>query len=440
MIRNTIFALSSGSTPSGVAIIRVSGPEVRFVLETMAGKVPNPRKAVFGNIKDWQGKDLLDKGIVVFFPGPNSFTGEDCCEFQVHGGLAVVNAILDNLGRLDCLRLAEPGEFSKRAFENGKLDLVEIEGLADLIGSQTEQQRRLAIEQSGGVLSSLYNSWRQRLLRSRALLEAVLDFSDEEDAPDDVNEEVRSVIVAIIAEVENYLDDQNHGEIVREGYRVVLLGPPNAGKSSLINALARRDVALVSSIAGTTRDVIEVSLDLAGYKVILSDTAGIRDDADEIESMGIDKAQNEALNAHLVIWLTPVDVPENVPDFLKGPDKPQVMTVHSKSDLLDGGSPCGISVSVNDKNGLNGLISALTDRMSQLGDGGYSGLLSRKRHRLLLENLVETLKKSLSIKDGEPELLCENLRLAGDIIGKITGKIDVEELYGVIFSEFCIGK
>lgn len=300
---STIFALSSAPGRAGVAVIRVSGPSVGYVLNRMVAPRPKPRSAVYRTIQHPRTGEALDRAVVLWFAAPKSETGEDVAEFQVHGSRAVVAAVLSALGEIDGCRLAEPGEFARRAFENGKLDLAEIEGLADLIEAETDAQRRQALAQAGGSLSKLYESWRSRLIEIAALTEAAIDFSDEGDVSASAFAEARNRAVISKDEIAAHLNDGHRGEILRDGFRVALLGPPNAGKSSLLNALARRDAAIVSAEAGTTRDVIEVRLDLGGLPVIVSDTAGIREASSEIEREGIRRSLAAARDADLVIWL-----------------------------------------------------------------------------------------------------------------------------------------
>lgn len=428
----TIFALSSGAAPSGVAVLRVSGSLSRFVVETIAGALPEARAASLRCFRHPGDRRIIDRGLVLWFPGPGSFNGDDCAEFHVHGGVAVIEAMLDALGSINGLRLAMPGEFSRRAFENGKLDLAELEGLADLVAAETEAQRRQAMQQADGHFSLLLENWRQTLVSMRAALEAGFDFSDEDDVPDNVDAGVCHAAAMLRSEIERFLGDKNRGEIVRSGYQVMLMGAPNSGKSSLLNALAKRDAAIVSSEAGTTRDLIEVSLDLGGYRVVLVDTAGLRQDSDAVERQGIERALARSNSADLVVWLqeTGGDADMVLP-VLEAP----VLLVHSKDDFRI--RPEG-SVSVKRADGLDWLIAEIGRRVgvSAIGAGGL--LVTRHRHRVHLERVCLLLAQ-LSGADA-PEYTADLLRQASNEIGRITGRIGVEDLLDAIFSAFCIGK
>ena len=325
----TIYALSSGALPSGVAVMRISGPGTRFGLETLCGCVPAAREATLRTIRDRNGL-ALDRGLVIFFPGPASFSGEDCAELHLHGGRAVVAAVSEALGALEGFRYAEAGEFTRRAFENGKLDLTRVEGLADLVAAQTEMQRRMALDQAGGALQALYDGWMRRLTHCRALVEAGLDFSDEDDVPEDVSDGVRSDIRDIRGEMAAHLDRARTGEFVRDGCRVAIAGAPNAGKSSLLNALARREVAIVSDEPGTTRDVLTVTLDLDGYAVIVQDTAGLREAVEKVEQEGIRRAQAAIDAADIVLFLCDLSSMASVPAVVR--DK--TILVGTKADLV----------------------------------------------------------------------------------------------------------
>jgi tRNA modification GTPase len=408
----------------------------------MLGFVPNPRRAVFSDISGEEGLLLLDRGISIFFEGPKSFTGEDCGEFQIHGGQAVVESILNTLGGFKNFRIAEAGEFSRRSFENGKMDLTAVEGLSDLIAAQTEVQRKQALRQSGGELRVLYESWNRRLVRIRAFVEAGLDFSDQDDVSVADDGKLLADILTIQNEIIDHLDDNNQGEIIRDGYRVALTGPPNAGKSSLLNALAKRNIAIVSSIAGTTRDVIEVSLNISGYKVIVSDTAGIRVSSDEIEKLGMERTVNTALDANLVVWLIPFDQEiKGTPAVLSDVSADQLLVVRSKSDLSNGINDDNHTyVSVISNDGLIDLIDVIEKRIKKLSSLNPDIVSSRRRHRDLLTLALSSLSNMGDSSVADSEIICENLRCAIDALGRIVGRVDIEELYGIIFAEFCIGK
>lgn len=437
--RDTVFALSSGAGVSGVAVIRLSGPRVRFGLETMIGDVPKPRRATLRSVYSAQ-KTELDRGLVFYFPAPHSFTGEDCAEFQVHGGRAVVEAVLQSLSELDGFRSAEPGEFTRRAFENGKMGLTEVEGLADLIAAETEMQRRLALEQSSGSLSGLYEDWRHRLARARALIEADFDFADEEDVPGSVADTIWPDLSDLLAEIDDHLQSAKAGEIIRDGYRVVILGAPNAGKSSLMNALAKRDIAIVSDEQGTTRDLLEVHLDIDGYPVVLQDTAGIRDNAGAVEREGIRRAIDAARRADLVLLLEDLS---GAAQAVSAPDRDaRSLRVGTKHDLVSGPErddmDCVISVKRDD--GLSPLIDLLRERVHDAAGRVSSALPNRQRHREYLQACRQALEEAVR-NDSDPlELRAEALRRSGDALGRLTGRIDVEDLLDLIFGEFCVGK
>ncbi len=434
---DTIFALSSGAGVAGVAVIRISGSDVRDELRALIGRLPEPRRAMLSDIRDSRGR-VLDRGLVLFFDGPHSFTGEDCAELQVHGGPAVVAAVLRSLGERDGFRSAEPGEFTRRAFDNGKMDLTEVEGLADLIAAETEMQRRMAMEQSSGVLSGLYEGWRQDLIRIRAMIEADFDFADEEDVPGSVADSIWPQVLSLSRSIQEHLQAASAGEIVRDGYRVAIVGAPNAGKSSLLNALARRDVAIVSEEQGTTRDVLEVRLDIAGYPVAVYDTAGLRDGVGAVEAEGIRRALATAQAAHLVLHLqdvTAAAIPLSLPDV-------PVIRIGSKADLTDTGTDddfdCLISVKTPD--GLDGLIALLQERVDAAAGSMLSAMPNRQRHREYLTRCLAHLDDALKNDSVPLELRSESLRQAADWLGRLTGRIDVEDLLELIFGEFCIGK
>lgn len=411
-------------------------------MQTMTAPEVQDRRAGFRRIVHPQTRTLLDMAVVVFFAGPLSETGEDVVEFQVHGGRAVVRAVLDGLAALPGFRMAEPGEFARRAFHNGKIDLVEVEALADLVDAETEAQRTQAL-QSGGVLSKLYDSWRCQLIEIAGLTEAAIDFSDEGDVGAKAFATARARARPLKDAIARHLDDGHRGEILRDGYRVALLGPPNAGKSSLLNALARRDAAIVSEEAGTTRDVIEVRLDLDGFPVLLSDTAGIRDGAGRIEQEGIQRSLAAARNADLILWLTesglelpPIEI-----------SRETSLVLRTKSDLESGAGPSddqsrsSLAISAKTGDGLDQLIKVIAARAaSAVGSNTGEPAVARARHRQLLDQAVASLTDMLEQPAGEVELRAEDVRRAVHALGRITGRIDVDDVLGEIFSRFCIGK
>jgi tRNA modification GTPase len=438
----SIFALSSGQGRAGVAVIRVSGPAAREVLERMAPPCPRPRLAALRRIANAATGELLDEGLVLWFPGPKSETGEDMAELHVHGGRAVIAAVLEALAGIAGCRLAEPGEFARRAFENGKIDLTAAEGLADLIDAETAAQRRQALRQCGGALCERYDTWRQRLLAAMALLEAAIDFSEETDVARDAAETARDAVEALRAEIAAHLDDGHRGELIREGFMVVLAGPPNVGKSSLLNALACRDVAIVSPEAGTTRDVIEIKLDLEGLPIIVSDTAGIRQAEGMVEEEGIRRTVGRARAADLVLWLTDARAPADPSSLAVAEDR--LLCVANKCDLLERGcqpsSESSIAVSARTGFGLARLTRQIAAMARARMGETESPALTQARHRLQLEGCRAALNAFLSAPIEEVELRAEDLRSAAQAIGRLTGAVDVEDVLDQIFSRFCIGK
>lgn len=434
-MQDTIFALSSGHVPAGVAVMRLSGPLAVNILAGMTGDCPPVRTAVLRSLR-LPDSTLLDRALVLYFQAPSSFTGEDVVELHLHGSRAVVSGLLAYLGAIPNVRQAEAGEFTRRAFLNGKLDLVGVEGLADLLSAETEAQRRFALENSGAAQSKTYDGWRQRLIHARAMIEAELDFSDEGDVPGSIAEEVWADIGLLKQQMTEHIAGFGRAEIVRDGFRVVLTGPPNAGKSSLLNALARRDVAIVSEEPGTTRDVLEVALDLNGFKVTLIDTAGIRSDARGVEAMGIERAHDELSRAHLVVALNGADqIPSPLPQC-----SARVVSVRSKSDLdLDRLGLFDLEVSAETGEGLD-LLLELIGREARAGAGDIKSILpSRQRHVDIVRMATLDLDSSLDA-DADIELRAEALRTATATIGRIIGHVGTEEVLGHIFSSFCIGK
>lgn len=437
MVNDTIYALSSGAPPSGVSVIRISGPLTRELLTRLAGSVPADRLASIRTIRA-RNNQPIDSGLVLFFPAPNSFTGEDVAELQIHGSKAVLAALFQALGDTPGVRMAIEGEFSRRAFENGKLDLVEVEGLADLIGAETEMQRRLAVEHSAGGLSAVYDSWAERLTRARALIEAELDFADEDDVPGSVSDMVWADMDRLRNDIRHHLDAASAGEIIRDGFKVVIAGAPNAGKSSLLNALARRDVAIVTDIAGTTRDVLQVDLDIDGYLVKLYDTAGLREADDRVEMEGVRRARVALRDADLVLLLVDVSDPVIPADLDQA--LPHVR-VGTKKDLIETGSDrYDLRISTATGEGLPELRALIGRVVKERFDGLSMAIPSRQRHKDSLAKCLLALDAAISQSETSLELRTEQLRLAAEYLGRITGRVDVEQLLDVIFSEFCIGK
>lgn len=443
---DTIFAPATAAGRAAVAVVRVSGPKTAMVLGAVAGDVPEPRRASLRRLFDREGREI-DQAMVLWFKGPASYTGEDTAEFQVHGGPAVVEALIATLSALG-LRLAEPGEFTRRAFENGKLDLAQAEAVADLIDAETEAQRQQALEQLGGRLSQVQARWREALTEALAMFEAAVDFPDEE-VPADVAARAGPVLEALAGEIEAAAADVSRGTIVREGYRVALLGAPNAGKSTLLNALAGRDAAIVTATPGTTRDIIEVPMVLAGYKLLLADTAGLRDTADEIEAEGVRRARAWAESADLRLWLVDGASSETVtpPRELRPGD----ILVLTKRDLPEGEAGWGAvedararalptaAVTAKSPNDIDWLKSLLSERLVEALAGSEPPAATRLRHAELLTEAAARLRQALAEAD-RLELAAEDVRLAARALDRITGRIDPEAVLGRIFATFCIGK
>ena len=443
---DTIFALASGKGRAGIAVIRLSGRAAGAALKSLGNDdLPMPRQAKWTSLINSQG-DVLDDGLVLWFPAPASFTGEDVVELHVHGGTAVINALQLALSALAGLRPAEPGEFSRRAFENGKMDLTAAEGLADLIEAETEAQRKQARRQSRGELGRLYESWRDCLIRAQALSEADIDFSDE-DIPDDLVGEARSIATQMAKDIAVHLDDAHRGERLRAGLYLAIIGPPNAGKSSLLNRLAKRDAAIVSDIAGTTRDVIDVHLDLGGYPVIAADTAGLREARDSIETEGVRRARERAEDADMKLAVFDASdlqaAAELDPLTLELIDS-NTLIILNKCDEPHGALPDQVKnrpvlvLSAKTGEGFDALLVALQSLASELLAGDTGPGLTRQRHRDALKDCHSALKRAIVAE--EAELMGEDLRLATRALGRITGRVDVEDLLDVIFSKFCIGK
>jgi tRNA modification GTPase len=441
--RDTIFALSSAAGRAAIAVIRASGPAAADTVRSLTGKdLPTPRVALYARLKDPETGTALDDGIVIWFPGKASETGEDVAEFQIHGSRATVNAVLAALAKLPGLRPAEPGEFTRRAFDNGKLDLTAVEGLADLVNSETEAQRLQALRQLRGELGRLYEGWRGRLLKILAYAEADIDFPDE-TAEESFGELARDVS-EIADEIARHLDDGRRGERTRDGLSVAIVGAPNVGKSSLLNAIARRDVAIVSARAGTTRDVIEVHLDLAGYPVTVADTAGIRASGDEIELEGVRRAVARAEDADLRLVVFDAsrwpDIGSGIGALAK---KPSILVLN-KVDLTCGppaaefGGQTLAAVSAKTGEGLAGLIEMLEREAAAMLGVSSAPMLTRLRHREALVSCAASLRRSAAA--ALPELKAEDLRLAVRALGRITGRVDVEAILDIVFRDFCIGK
>ena len=442
----TIYALSSGPGISGIAVIRVSGKNTAEVVKKLTGdKLPRPRVATLTKFNKNGGKELIDEGVIIWFPAPNSYTGEDLAEFHVHGSRAVVNAMHFSISKIKNCRLAEPGEFTKIAFQNGKINLLKAESIADLISSETEIQRKQAIKIMSGKSSDQFNSWREKLLKILSHIEAKIDFPDE-DLPENIISEIRKTSNKVLTEIKKTLNDQKVGERIREGFKIAIVGPTNAGKSSLLNYLSKRDVAIVSEIAGTTRDVIETHLNLDGYPVVVSDTAGIRDSKNEIEKKGIKVALNRAEDADLKLVIVSA---KNV-DFtviLKSLLSKDAILVVNKSDLIKGKLNRKfkkyehVLISIKKDLNLNKLISKIKSKLKNKFISSENILITRERHRQNLKNCVYHLQKFDERRTTrEVDKAAEDLRLATRHLGMIVGKVDVEELLGSIFNDFCIGK
>ena len=442
---DTIYALSSGAGLAGVSVVRVSGPNADAVLTALGVPVlPEARYVALHKLTSGPGGAVLDQALVLRFPAPNSFTGEDVAELHVHGGRAVLAAVFDAISGTGLARHAEPGDFTRRAFENGKLDLTAAEGLADLVAAQTDAQRRLALRQYDGVLANLYEGWRARLIDLMGHAEAEIDFSDEE-LPDGMRAATEERIAVLNAEITQHIVGADRGEHIRSGFPIVILGAPNVGKSSIINHLAQREAAIVSETAGTTRDVIEVQLNLGGFAVTLSDTAGIREASDAIEAEGVRRAEQRAEDAALrlvVLDATDGTLPEKVRALIAG----DCLVVVNKADLLRGkyaapGLPEGIVpilVSAETGDGLDGLLDRLTGEVHDRLGASEAPLPTRRRHR---DALGEASTALAHVPDAAyPELAAEDVRVALRALGRITGRVDIDDILDTVFRDFCIGK
>ena len=442
----TIYALSTGSGLSGVAIIRISGLEASKVIKSLTNKeIPQPRMATLRKINNINTSELIDEGIILWFPGPQSYTGEDMAEIHIHGGKAVVLAVQNEISKIKNCRLAEPGEFTKLAFQNGKINLLKAESIADLISAETEIQRLQAIKIMRGKSSKKFNELREKLLKLLSFVEAKIDFP-EEDLPEENLKKIKVDTVDVLEKINKILDDQKVGEIIREGFKIAIVGPTNAGKSSLLNNLSNREVAIVSEIAGTTRDVVETHLNIDGYPVIISDTAGIRDSKDEIEKKGIKLSLNKAENADLklvVVDAKSIDLKGFLNDLLKN----DAILVVNKSDLLKEKLDTDIRkfnhvlISLKDNLNIDILISKIKDQLKNKFISEEDILITRERHRQHLVQSSAHLKNFLEKNDKKDfDKAAEDLRLATRHLGMIVGKVDVEEILGSIFNDFCIGK
>jgi tRNA modification GTPase len=481
--RDTIFALSSGRPPVAIAVVRISGPNAGTALEQLSGRLPQPRYASLARLRDPVSGESLDEALALWFPAPRSETGEDMAELQLHGGRAVIAAVLTALGRLEGFRPAEAGEFTRRAFENGRMDLTAVEGLADLLGAETEAQRRQAYRQMKGLLGDRAETWRTRLIKALALVEAGIDFSDEADVPAELIRPALDIAGTLHQEISDALAQAGRGERLRDGLVVAIAGPPNAGKSTLLNRIAKREVAIVSPQAGTTRDVIEVHLDLGGYPVTLLDTAGVRETDDPVEQEGVRRARERAAAADLVLWITESGGPmadtqgqrptiagsvtdkshpltdarnqkargtkAKVSGLFTGPmaESQSVWTIWNKVDLQkatprsqqDKNDGKFISISATRGDGVDVLLARLETHVRAFF-GSESGLIARARHRYYLTETLAALQRALGQSTDQEEIIAEELRLASRALGRLTGKVDVEDILDVIFRDFCIGK
>ncbi len=441
----TIYAFATAPGRAGVAILRLSGPGAADVVRALAGRLPMPRHALVAEFKDPQSGELIDRGLALYFPAPASLTGEDVAELHVHGGRAVAGALVGVLAARPGLRLAEPGEFSRRAFLNGKLDLTAAEGIADLVAAETAAQRRQALRQMAGKAGRIYEGWRVRLLKAQARIEAEIDFPDE-GLPADLAADVAAELAQIRGEIGAFLADDRRGERLRDGLAVAILGPPNAGKSSLLNALARRDVAITAATAGTTRDVIEVALDLGGFPVTLADTAGLRESRDAIEEEGVRRARARAASADLKLVVVDATRPDEAPAVAAVVDRDCVV-VANKMDLAPAdaarwtdalGVGATVKISVTTGSGLADLETRLAAEIARRFGGESAPLITRARHRHALTAAAAALERYP--QTGAPELAAEELRQAVNALGRITGRVGVEDLLDIVFREFCIGK
>jgi tRNA modification GTPase len=446
----TIFALSSGRPPSAISVVRVSGPLAGMALTSLAGKIPLPRMAARVLLRDADDQPI-DDAVVLWFPAPASATGEDVAEFHVHGGRAVLAALFTALSAFENLRAAEPGEFTRRGFENGKLDLTEAEALDDLIHADTDRQRRQALRHLKGLLGDRARDWRAQIIEASALIEAGIDFSDEGDVPAELIAPAVAKIKTLLGEIQEVLAAQGKSERLREGLVVAIAGPPNVGKSTLMNQLARREVAIVSPHAGTTRDIIEVQLDLDGYPVTVIDTAGVRETDDPVEQEGVRRARARAGEADLVLWLTDAQHKESRPQGAApvwmvrnkidlGPAGPDTLGAKEPAGDLRESGGVDFRISAIRGDGMQPLIAALIAFARDYFGSGEGGLIGRARQRKLLQETAASLHRSISAVGEGEELAAEDLRVAAHSLGQLLGRVDVEDILDVIFRDFCIGK
>ncbi len=452
--RSTIFALSSGRPPAAIGVVRISGPQAGAALKALIGRVPEARKAALARVRDPASGEVIDEALALWFPSPHSETGEDVAELQLHGGQAVIAGVFAVLGKMEGCRPAEAGEFTRRAFQNGKLDLTEIEGLGDLIAAETQAQRRQAFRQLKGLIGDRAEEWRRQLIEALALIEARIDFSDEADVTENLVEPALFAAQQLRSKIAACLADSGHGERLREGLVVAIAGPPNAGKSTLLNRLARREAAIVSPYPGTTRDIIEVHLDVDGYPVTLLDTAGIRDSSDPVEQEGVRRAGERAAAADLVLWVTDASAVGGVAgDVGQRPTNAEVWTLRNKIDLVGDGLSKTESPSVKDginrsftmsaKSGLgmDSFVAALGGFARNYFSATETAIVTRARHRRAFEDTIAALDRALGHQvSGQEELIAEDLRSAATTLGRLTGRVDVEDILDVIFRDFCIGK
>src|SRR6202167_1114170 len=453
-LRPTIYALSSGRPPAAIAVVRLCGPRTSVALEKLIGRVPKPRHATLARVRDPATGEVIDEALALWFPGPHSETGDDMAELQLHGSHAVVAAVFDALAAIEGCRPAEAGEFTRRAFDNGRLDLTAIEGVADLIAAETPAQRRQAVRQLKGLIGDRAEGWREHIITALALVEARIDFSDEADVPEDLLGPALRAAKELRDEIASAIAKSGRGERLRDGFVVAIAGLPNAGKSTLLNRLAQRDAAIVSAHPGTTRDAIEVHLNLEGYPVTLIDTAGIRDSGDPVEQEGIRRARERVATADLVLWLTDAsadnaDAGRAVAEDLSA----EAWAIRNKSDLLGreirarseprstNESRVTLAISALTGAGTELLLNALAERVHQFFSTTEAPMVTRARHRRALEETITALDGAMAQgSSGSEELIAEDLRSAATEVGRLTGRVDVEDILDVIFREFCIGK